>query len=102
MNSRWMGLMAAVVLQPMLWGQVGTDGVEARRRTISVTGNGEAAAAPDQAVVRLGASIQTGQADVSHARVNEIMEKALEAIEKVGVPRRAIRTTGLSLQPVSQ
>src|SRR5438094_806925 len=54
--------------------------------TLTVSGNAEVSAAPDEARVRLGATVQTGQADVVQARVNEIMQKALDSIEKLGVP----------------
>jgi len=99
MKARVLGLVMVFFLAPILGAQPANDRVPPPR-TIMVTGNGEAAAAPDQAVVRLGASAQTNEAEASHARVSEIMQKALEAIEKVGVPRRAMRTTGLTLQPV--
>src|SRR5881392_2549254 len=68
--------------------------------TILVTGEGEASAPPDRAIVRLGAMAQTPQADSAQNKVNETMQKALDAIEKVGVPRRSIHTSGLTLNPV--
>ncbi len=69
-------------------------------RTIVVTGDADSSAAPDQAVVRLGAMAQTDQADVAQSKVNEMMQKALESIEKLGVPRRFIHTSSLTLSPV--
>jgi uncharacterized protein len=68
--------------------------------SILVTGSGESTIAPDKAVVRLGTTIQMSKASEAQARVNEIMQKALEGIEKAGVPKRAIRTTGLTLTPI--
>jgi uncharacterized protein YggE len=100
MNYRAIALTAAFFMQPILSAQSIAERVEPQPRTVVVTGNGEAAAAPDQAIVRLGASAQTAEAETSHQRVSEIMNKALEAIEKLGVPKKAIRTSGLSLQPV--
>jgi uncharacterized protein YggE len=69
-------------------------------RTIAVTGNGEVSAAPDQAVVRLGTTVQLPQANLAQAKVSETMQKALEAIEKIGVLRRSIHTATLTLTSV--
>src|SRR6185436_1463463 len=70
------------------------------RRTLTVTGNGEATAAPDHAVVRLGAAAQAEEAAAAQTSVNEVMQKALAAIEKVGIAKKSIRTSGLALTPV--
>ena len=76
------------------------DSAGPKRRTLMVTGNGQVAGAPDQAVIRLGATAQLEEAAAAQLRVNEVMQKALEAIEKVGIARRSIRTTGLTLTPI--
>lgn len=70
------------------------------RKTLLVTGNGEVSAPPDQATVRLGATVQFDQADMAQARVNEIMQASLTAIEKLAVPRKSIRSSNLTLSPV--
>lgn len=70
------------------------------RRVIVVSGDGEASAAPDKAVVRLGAMAQNNKASVAQSQVNEIIEKTLQEIEKVGVPKKSLRTAGLTLSPV--
>jgi uncharacterized protein len=70
------------------------------RRTLTVTGTGEASAAPDRALVRLGAIAQAPDATAAQANVNEVMQKALALIQKVGIERRAIRTSGLTLTPI--
>jgi len=70
------------------------------RRTLTVIGDGEATGLPDQAVVRLGTTIQADEAAAAQLRVNEVMQKATDQIEKTGVPRRSIRTSGLTLTPV--
>jgi uncharacterized protein YggE len=72
----------------------------AAHRTILVTGNGEASAPPDQALVRLGMMSQQPQASVAQSKANEAIKKTIDAIEKAGVPRSAIRTTGLTLSPI--
>jgi uncharacterized protein len=70
------------------------------RRTLTVTGNGEVSTAPDHAVVRLGATAQAEEAAAAQIEVNEIMQKALKQVEAAGIPKRFIRTTGLTLTPV--
>lgn len=69
-------------------------------RVIAVTGDGEVAAAPDQAVVRLGTTVQLPQAALAQAKVSETMQKALDGIEKLGIPRRSIHTAALTLTSV--
>lgn len=71
-----------------------------QRPTLAVSGAGRLLAAPDRAIIRLGAQIQADDAAAAQARVNEIMQKTVAAIEKLGVQKKSIRTTGLNLYPV--
>jgi uncharacterized protein YggE len=80
--------------------QTGNDRAEPARRSVTVTGNGQTSTAPDRAVIHLGAAEQLTEAAAAQIKVNETMQKALAAIEKVGIPRRSIRTTGLTLTPI--
>lgn len=102
-NSNWlMGwVLLAVMWVPALGAQDGssTERIDFRR-TILVTGNGEASAPPDRALVRLGTTAQTSQAETAQAKVNETMTKALDLIQKAGVEKRNIRTAMLRLSPV--
>jgi len=68
--------------------------------TLTVNGDGEIAAAPDRATVRLGATAQAEDAAGAQTSVNATMQKALEGIQRAGIPRQSIRTTGLTLTPV--
>ncbi len=68
--------------------------------SLSAMGQGQAAAAPDLAVVRLGAVVQAPAASAAQAQVNEIMQRALTDIAALGVPKEQIRTAGLTLTPV--
>lgn len=70
------------------------------RPTVTVTGTAQVMAAPDRAVVRLGAVAEAQEAEDAQARLDEVMHKVLDAIRKVGVPASAIRTEVLSLSPV--
>lgn len=67
---------------------------------IVVHGDGEVDTAPDQALVTLGAEVQSKEAAAAQNAVNAVMEKALSQITKLGVPAGAIQTAGLSLTPV--
>jgi uncharacterized protein YggE len=67
---------------------------------LTVNGEGQVPAAPDQAVLRLGAAAQAQEAAAAQEMVNEIMQRALQAIKAVGIPPERITTVGLSLWPV--
>jgi uncharacterized protein YggE len=68
--------------------------------SIVVTGRGESKAAPDRAVVRLGAVAQAEQAQAAQDQVNAIVGRAIDALKKVGIAERDIQTAGISLSPV--
>jgi uncharacterized protein YggE len=70
------------------------------RRGILVTGNAEVTAAPDQAIVRLGMTAQNSRATVAQSKVNEVIQKTIEALTKAGVNRRSIHTTHISVTPI--
>jgi uncharacterized protein YggE len=70
------------------------------RPKVTVSGMGQVSAAPDRAVVRLGAVAEAEDAKDAQSRLNAVMQKVLASIEKLGVPENAIRTEGLSLSPV--
>ena len=66
-------------------------------RALTVTGSGSATGAPDLALVRLG--VQTSDEDVLAAftRSNDITADIIEALLELGVERKDIQTSGLSL-----
>lgn len=70
------------------------------RPVIVVTGNGEVAATPDRAVVRLGAVAQDKDAAKAQDKVNRIVQKALDQIAALGVKKQKIRTDQVSLRPI--
>ncbi len=70
------------------------------RRTLTVMGQGEATSLPDQAVVRLGTTVQSEEASTAQTKVNEVMQKTIDQIEKAGIKRRLIQTSGLTLTPI--
>jgi uncharacterized protein YggE len=68
--------------------------------TLTVRGSGEVAAAPDQALVQLGVTAQSGRATDAQQQVNRIVGAILKAIEATGISREDISTTELTLGPV--
>jgi uncharacterized protein len=76
------------------------EGRERRQPTLTVTGEGEASARPDRAVVQLGAVAQAEHASAAQQQVNQPMESAIKLIRELGIPEESITTVGLMLSPV--
>jgi uncharacterized protein YggE len=68
--------------------------------SIVVTGRGESAAAPDRAVVRLGAVGEAKDAKAAQEQVNQVTRKVIDAVKNVGIDERDVQTSDLSLEPV--
>lgn len=68
-------------------------------RTITMTGEGEVSAAPDEAVVSGGAITRERTASEAVAENSKIMNRVFDALYKLGIPRKAIATYGFSLDP---
>ncbi len=67
---------------------------------VAVTGNAEVAAAPDRALVSLGAVVEGKQAQDVQKQIAQIMQRVIKDIKAQGVAEEKVRTTGLSLNPV--
>lgn len=104
LNSNWKrGLALALgcsLVSMNAWAQPGPDRERGGPPTLTVTGRGEASAAADAAVLRLGAVIDDKDASTAQARVNEVMQAALKVLKELNLPKMNIKTAGLSLQPV--
>jgi len=70
--------------------------------TLTVRGNGEVSAAPDQALVQLGAVAQSEKAADAQKQVNRIVGAILKAIKAAGISEENISTTELTLVPVHE
>jgi len=70
--------------------------------TLTVRGSGEAAAAPDQALVQLGAVAQSERAADAQKQVNRVVGAILEAMKAAGISEHNISTTELTLVPVHE
>lgn len=68
-------------------------------RTVTMTGEGEVSAAPDEAVVSGGAITREKTASEAVAENSKIMNRVFDALDKLGIPRKAIATYGFSLDP---
>jgi uncharacterized protein YggE len=71
-----------------------------REPVISVTGQAEVLTPPDEATVRLGVTRQAANARAAQDQANDIGQRLLAGLERLGVPRGAVRTSQLSLQPI--
>ncbi len=72
---------------------------EAPRPRITVTGEGEAAAAPDMAVLSLVVLQEKPTAREALTANNEAMAKVLDAMKKAGIADRDLQTSGFSIDP---
>jgi uncharacterized protein YggE len=68
-------------------------------RAITMTGEAEVKAPPDQAVVSAGAVTQARTASQAVAANAAIMTRVFDALAKLNIPRSAIATSGFSLEP---
>jgi uncharacterized protein YggE len=85
--------------QPFAHGQ-STSAKDCAIPALTVRGSGEVSAAPDQALVQLGAAAQSERATDAQQQVNRIVGAILKAIEATGISAEDISTTELTLGPV--
>lgn len=93
-----LAVMCSVAVTAAAWAQPGDAGED--RPTISVTGTSRVAADPDRAVVRFGVTAQAAEAAEAQDRVNRNMQQILQAMRRLDVPERAVRTEELWLTPL--
>lgn len=67
---------------------------------LTVSGEGEVRAAPDEALVRLGVLAEAATAREAQERASAIAQKILAGVEALGVEASQIQTTDLQLSPV--
>jgi len=72
----------------------------ANSRTVSVSGEGEVQAEPDQATVRFGVVTEAETAEDAREQNAEASSQAMNAVRNLDVPERKIRMETLRLQPV--
>ncbi len=91
-------LLAALVVAAALPAAAAED--EAPPPSISVTGNGQVRRQPDEASVHLGVTFQAEQAGAAQQQVNRVAGAIVDAVTALGVPRDALQTSRLVLEPV--
>jgi uncharacterized protein YggE len=67
---------------------------------LSVTGSSEVRVAPDQASVTVGVLAQASKAQDAQEQANQIAQRFLDAVAKLGIQKKDIQTSQLSLSPV--
>jgi len=72
---------------------------ETPRPRIVVTGEGEAAAAPDMAIISMVVLQEKPTAREALTANNEAMAKVLDAMKKAGIAERDLQTSGFSIDP---
>ncbi|MBA8880466.1 SIMPL domain-containing protein [Phyllobacterium myrsinacearum] len=72
---------------------------ETPRPHITVTGEGEATAAPDMAIISLVVLQEKPTAREALTANNETMAKVLDAMKKAGIAERDLQTSGFSIDP---
>ncbi|GJL91997.1 SIMPL domain-containing protein [Hyphococcus sp.] len=68
-------------------------------RTISVTGEGRASAAPDMAVISIGVQSEAPTAAAALRQNSADMSATIKKLKELGVADRDIQTSGLSVNP---
>jgi uncharacterized protein YggE len=68
--------------------------------SITVSGNGQVMAAPDEATVQLGIMATGRSANDAQQQVNAVAQKILDALVRLGIARENVQTQQLQLSPV--
>lgn len=79
---------------------VAPSATQVERSTLAVSGSGVASSAPDRAIASLGVSSQKVTAAEAQSEVNAVLNRALEAIQALGIPRKSITTASINLYPI--
>jgi uncharacterized protein len=89
-----LGALLALFLAPSAFAQAPTQA-----RLITVTGTGEVSAVPDQANISAGVVTQAKTAAQALADNRDAMNGVFDALRKLGVPDKSIRTSNFSIEP---
>jgi uncharacterized protein len=67
---------------------------------VTAQGTAEVRVAPDRAIVRFGVQFQAGDARTAQGRVNDTMQRVIQAVRRQNVPENRVSTERLELFPV--
>jgi uncharacterized protein YggE len=70
------------------------------QNVITVTGTAQVFASPDEAMVRLGVQEQAATAQEAQNKANAVITKFIAALTKLGIDKKDIQTSQMSLQPM--
>jgi uncharacterized protein len=101
MNSRLthsIALACTLITGPALAQQPG--GPPPMPPQVAAQGTAEVRVAPDRAIARFGVQVQAREAQAAQNRVNETMQKVIQAVRRLNVPENRISTERLELYPV--
>jgi uncharacterized protein len=88
------GLGLAALVPPVL-----AQGAAAPERTITVSGEGEAKAAPDEAHLRAGVVSQARKAADALAANTRAMNQIFATLKRLGIPDKSIQTSNFTVEP---
>ena len=94
MRWYWIAVPAVIVLGALVLPRGGETGL------LTVTGRGEAAAAPDMATITLGTVTLAETAEEAMARNGGATRATLETLAAAGVEAADVRTSGPTLRPI--
>lgn len=92
----WVGIWASAQAEPL----DGSEYAVTEPSTLTVGGHGEVSAAPDRAILRLGAVAQAAKASDAQDQVNQVVQNIIKGIKSLGVADKNIATIDLSIYPV--
>lgn len=95
----WKRGLAATALVALAMASLPARADEPGRATLTVVGQGRAAARPDLALVTTGAASTAKTAEEALAANSKAMEQVIAAIKEAGVEAKDITTSGFSIQP---
>ncbi len=95
----WNRGLAATALVALAMASLPARAEDPARATLTVVGQGRAAARPDLALVTTGAATTAKTAEEALAANSKAMEQVIAAIKEAGVEAKDITTSGFSIQP---
>jgi uncharacterized protein YggE len=92
-------VLPALLLAPV-FAQAQTRSDSAATPSITVGGEGEMRAKPDQAEISVGVVTEAETAEAAVQKNNEAMEKLLDALRRAGIAKKDVQTTDFNVSPI--
>jgi len=68
-------------------------------RTVTVSGQGEIFAAPDEAIIKLGVEARSRDKKTAQSEVEKVIRDFLAAARDMDIPKKDIKTAQLNMRP---